>query len=100
MRLSSAEIKVIDNFFQEKPDILKAYVFGSYARGEADDKSDVDIMIELRPNHGMGLDFFGLGPELKKQLGKEVDVTTISGLSQYVIKHVMSDRKLIYERSK
>ena len=38
--------KVISDYFQNKP-VLKAYLFGSYVRGEASEQSDIDILIEL-----------------------------------------------------
>ena len=46
MHLSAQKLKTIRTYFQDKP-VLKAYLFGSYARGEADRKSDVDILVEL-----------------------------------------------------
>jgi len=46
MQLSKAKIDQIKAYFRDKP-VVKAYVFGSYARKEATGKSDVDILVEL-----------------------------------------------------
>ncbi len=63
---------------------LKAvYLFGSYARGEATDASDVDILIdrtgtELKGMFAMG----GLYNDLSEAIGKEVDLVTTGTLEQ------------------
>ncbi|KUK23762.1 MAG: DNA polymerase beta domain protein region [Thermotoga petrophila] len=57
---------------REKYGVVILGVFGSYARGEQKETSDVDILIEIeRP---IGLKFFELWDELEKLLGCEVDL--------------------------
>lgn len=97
MRLSKQKLKAIAAYFQDKP-VLKAYLFGSYARGEADRKSDVDILVELDYTQKTGLVFFGMQPELEELLGKKVDLLTSDGLSPYVKPYIEADKTLIYER--
>lgn len=97
MRLSKRQIATIREYFRSKP-IRKAYVFGSYARGEANEMSDIDLMVELEPDAKMGFSFFGLAPDLMEKLGKKVDLTTVDGFSPYVVENVMKDRELIYDR--
>lgn len=50
-------------------------VFGSVARGEADENSDVDFLVELEEGHGV-LDVSGLILDLTEELGRPVDVVT------------------------
>ena len=57
--------------FAKYKEVWCAYLFGSYARGEATQKSDVDILIV---SEAMGLKFYGLADELEKALGKSVDL--------------------------
>ena len=65
--------------FKEKyPEIKCAYLYGSYARGEATGKSDIDILVVL--DKPMGMKFFGIGSELEKELHKEVDVQSYEQL--------------------
>src|SRR5690606_31056427 len=46
MNLSQQEIEKIKTFFADKP-VKKVYLFGSYARGEADEDSDVDLLVDF-----------------------------------------------------
>ncbi len=54
-------------------------VFGSVARGEADERSDVDFLVEMEPGRNL-LDMGGLLMDLRELLGREVDVATERGL--------------------
>jgi len=65
----------IAEYFKTKP-VLKAWLFGSFARGEERPDSDVDILIILDHSTPVGLRFFGMYEDLKKLLGRNVDSTT------------------------
>ena len=66
--------QVCNQLFKEKyPEIKCAYLFGSYARGEATGKSDIDILVVCPP---MGMKFYGVASELEEQLHKQVDLHT------------------------
>ncbi len=69
------EIKLITKSVFEKYDIKKAYLFGSYARGEANSDSDIDIMI-IKEGSKIAtlLNLAEFETELKKALNKNVDV--------------------------
>ena len=54
-------------------------VFGSVARGEAGDASDVDFLVDLEPGRSL-FDLGGLLMDLQALLGREVDVATPGGL--------------------
>lgn len=65
---------VCRKLFKEKyPEVQAAYLFGSYARGEANGHSDIDILVVCPP---MGMKFYGMAAELEQELHKEVDVHT------------------------
>lgn len=51
-------------------------VFGSVSRGDAHAGSDVDLLIEFRPDLHVGWDFFDLQQELENVLGCRVDLLT------------------------
>ena len=53
-------------FPKEYPEIKCAYLYGSYARGEATGKSDIDILVVL--DKPMGLRYFGIGDRLKENM--------------------------------
>ena len=65
--------------FAEKYKISEVYLFGSYARGEADSKSDVDFLIV--GGEGFRLfDTFGFGFEMSQVLNRDVDAYEIREL--------------------
>ena len=97
MELSSQTIKTISHFFSGLP-VKKAYLFGSYSRNDADEDSDIDILVELDHTTPIGLQFFTYGEELQDILKKKVDIVSYEGLSKYIKPFVDKDKVLIYER--
>ena len=97
MKLSQAKIDQIKAYFKDKP-VKKAYLFGSYAKGSATSKSDLDILVELDVNHKMGLEFIQMKLDLESLLKKEVDLVTSKGLSPRVLPMVERTKQLIYAR--
>jgi len=65
-------------------------VFGSVARGESDEKSDVDFLVELERGTTL-LDHAGLVIELQTLLGRRVDVVTEKGLRPWIRERVISE---------
>ena len=65
-------------FSKEYPEIKCAYLYGSYARGEATGKSDIDILVVI--DKPMGLKYFGIAEDLKEMLHKEVDIQSYEQL--------------------
>lgn len=63
-------------------------VFGSVARGEADEKSDVDFLVEMEPGRSL-LDMGGLLMDLRDLLGRDVDVATERGLKPRIRARVL-----------
>ena len=65
-------------------------VFGSVARGEADEASDIDFLVEMEPGRSL-LDLGGLQVELESLLGRPVDVVTVRGLKARIRNAVLRD---------
>jgi predicted nucleotidyltransferase len=65
-------------------------VFGSVARGEADEKSDIDFLVEMEPGRSL-LDLGGLLMDLQDVLGREVDVVTERGLNPRIRERVLKE---------
>ena len=76
--------------------VKKVFLFGSYARGEATSKSDMDFMIVL--NREANLEFFGLYDSLQDVFGKKVDVIREEEAYRIMPKTIERDKVLIYER--
>jgi predicted nucleotidyltransferase len=72
-------------------------LFGSAARGEMRQNSDVDIMVEFEPGVRVGLiKFEDLAEELGALIGRRVDLVTKRGLKPWVRPEVVKDVRVIY----
>ncbi len=92
--------RMMAEYFKTKP-VLKAWLFGSYSRGEERPDSDVDILIV--PDKTQHFSLFTLGgmyEDLKALLGREVDIITDGGLLPFARESAERDKILIYERKK
>jgi predicted nucleotidyltransferase len=70
--------------------VRRAAIFGSTARGEATEVSDVDILVEL-PDTASLFDLVGLELDLKEKLGKKVDVVTYRALHPRLKDSILHD---------
>lgn len=92
----SVSNKIID-YFRKKP-VLKAYIFGSVIRNEDDEKSDIDILVELDYSQSIGLEFVEMKLDLEKILNRKVDLLSSNAISKYIRPFIDKDKVLIYER--
>jgi len=79
--------------------VKRAAFFGSVARGEMKEQSDVDMLVEFLPDT-RGLEFFGLRVDLEEALGRSVDLITWNALSKSkpdFKENVENEARLIYE---
>lgn len=101
------EISSIITPIAEAFGVERVWLFGSYARGDASENSDIDLRIEGGRIRGM----FGLGKlydELTRALSKSVDLITTEGLNHKANRertkdfrsNIEKDEKLIYESKK
>ncbi len=95
---TQAMTQVIAEYFKTQP-VLKAWLFGSFARGEETPDSDIDILVEydkdarislLTISHMMG--------ELERSTGRRVDLIEEDCLLPFAIESANRDKRLIYER--
>ena len=80
--------------FDNQDFVKEAYLFGSYARGEATEKSDIDFLIVL--NRTVGMEFFGLYHFLQKEFQKDVDVLTEKEAYDIMPESIERDKVKIY----
>jgi len=83
-----------------RPYVKKIAVFGSFARGDETQESDIDILVELKPpgqRPSLGLKWFGLEQELGRILGREVELVSESAMSPFIRPYVEKDMVLLYE---
>jgi uncharacterized protein len=92
----------IDELLKEKrEEILKiaashgAYnvrVFGSVARGEADDSSDIDLLVDMEPDRSL-LDVAAFMVDVRDLLGRGVDVVSEKGLYWLIRRRILKEAK-------
>jgi uncharacterized protein len=97
MKLTTSQLLLINTFFSKQP-VLKAYLFGSYSRGEATENSDIDLLVELDYSKSIGLGFIQMQLDLQDLLSKKVDLVSAKGLSKYIQPIIEREKELIYAR--
>lgn len=82
--------------FEKCSFVDKAFLFGSYAKNEAIEDSDIDIVVVL--NKPKELDFYRLYPMLEEVTNKKIDIYCSKELDEFFLNHVKKDFKEIYVR--
>jgi predicted nucleotidyltransferase len=97
MKLSANEIQTLKDYFSGQP-VVKAYLFGSYSRNEAENDSDVDILVDLDYSKHIGLGFVTMQEDLGQRLHKKIDLVSSRAISKHLSPFIDKDKILIYER--
>lgn len=91
--------QTIREFFADKP-VKKVWLFGSFARGDYDGDSDVDILVAWNYSEmDIGWEYFGWWTDLEALIDRKVDLVSEGYLSKYVAPMVEKDKILIYEKN-
>ncbi len=77
-------------------DVVKVSIFGSVARGEANDQSDIDLLVEFSKRKSL-LAFVALERQMSAALGRKVDLLTEAAISPYLRDRIKRDLRVIYE---
>jgi predicted nucleotidyltransferase len=77
-------------------DVAKIGVFGSVARGEATDQSDIDLLVYFSKRKSL-LAVVALERQISTALGKNVDLLTEAAISPYLRERIKRDLQVIYE---
>ena len=98
MILTQQQIKqIVSDFFSQKP-VDKVWLFGSYARGEADEDSDVDVLVDIDYNKPIEWDYCTWNLQLAKILNKKVDIVDAGWENKHIKPFIDKDKMVIYER--
>lgn len=98
--MNTEMIEIIRDYFKTQP-VLKAWIFGSYARGEETEESDVDILVIFdRKNHSIGLlEHVRMINSLETLLQRKVDLVEEGTLLPFAVKSANKEKKIVYERA-
>lgn len=92
-------IQTIQNYFSTQP-VEKAWLFGSFSRGEERADSDIDLLVVFNKNANVSLlKHAGMIVDLEDRLNRKVDMVTDGDLLPFATESVHRDRILIYERT-
>ena len=90
--------QTIAEYFKTQP-VLKVWLFGSFARGEEREDSDVDILVKFDRTLPIGLfAYVRMNRELEEKLGRKVDLVEEGTLRPAAQITANRDLKVIYER--
>lgn len=92
-----SEIKTIVSRLAKQYGAERIYLFGSYARGDVTDTSDIDLRIDKGSIRGFQLG--GLLLDLEDSFGIPVDLVPTSSLDQRFLDTIQKDEVLLYEAS-
>ena len=96
---TQAMTKLIADYFKTQP-VVKAWLFGSFARGEETPESDVDILVEFDHGQPIGLlRYAGMWREIEERIGRKVDLVEEGTLMPFAVESANRDKQLIYERA-
>lgn len=97
--LSRSEIiKELQDFFSKKKEISKASLFGSFARDENNEESDIDILLEMQTVSL--LTFIQIKQDLEALTQKKIDLLTKESISARILPFIQKDLVTIYERQR
>jgi len=88
LNINDIKKKIISTL--KKNHVIKAGIFGSYARGEQKEDSDIDILVEISKPISL-LDFSGLKIELEETIGKKVDLVEYETIKPLIKKHILNE---------
>ena len=80
----------------KKYEVKKAALFGSYARGEETESSDVDVLIEFKVRKTL-IDLVGLEQEIEEELQISTDVITYNSIYHRLRDIILKEEKVFYE---
>jgi len=85
-------IKENKDYFKEKYGVKEIYLFGSVARGEESEKSDIDLLVEFDESKIITmLKYMQLVREFEERFNKHVDLATKDMIKPLIMKYIQED---------
>jgi uncharacterized protein len=82
----------------DRNSVTRAAFFGSFARGEGTEDSDIDLLVEFEKGKSL-LDLVGLKIELEEALGRKIDVITYNSINPLLKDSILKEQVVFYEKA-
>ena len=82
----------------KQQDVIKAAIFGSFARGQQTKKSDIDLLIQFKGQKTL-FDLAQLKIDLEKTAGRKVDLITYDAINPLLRKYILKDEHMLYDQT-
>lgn len=82
----------------KKQDVIKVALFGSFAREQTKQSSDIDLLIKFKGQKTL-FDLAQLKIDLEKTVGKKVDLVTYDSISPLLRQSILQDEKILYDQT-
>jgi uncharacterized protein len=82
----------------DRNSVTRAALFGSFARGEGTEDSDIDLLVEFEKGKSL-LDLVGLKIELEEALGRKIDVVTYNSINPLLKDSILKEQEVFYEKA-
>ncbi len=89
--------QIIADFFSQKP-VNKLWLLCSYARSDADENSDIDVLVDIDYTKPVEWDYYTWNEQLAKKLNNKVDIVDAGWENKYIKPFIDKDKFIIYER--
>ena len=95
---NAAITDTVQQYFTDKP-VERVWLFGSAARQELTEASDIDLLIQLKAEHNLDLfDYMSMSDDLEKLLDRRIDLVVDGQLDSTIADRVHAEKELIYEQ--
>ncbi|MFH1744804.1 MAG: nucleotidyltransferase family protein [bacterium] len=92
-KIKEIQFKIIP--ILKKHEVRKSSIFGSFARGDNNKDSDIDMLVDLKDGKTL-LDLIGLEMELEKKVKRKIDLLTYNSINPLLKKNILRDEVKIY----
>ncbi len=81
----------------EKYDVAELRVFGSFARGQATEQSDVDVLYQFKDPFSIGLRIITFAEELEELFGRDVDIVEADSVPEWLTETIVTNSVALYD---
>ena len=93
--MSNQEVRNYLKVFLKEKGVIKASLFGSFARGDNTDSSDIDIILQLSSEKNL-FDLAEIKVDLEEKFNRKVDVLTYNSIHPYIKEEILREQEILF----